>query len=133
MERYPERSVCTTGTHDTETLRQWWELDRELTQHFWNNELHHPGEAPAEASTEICEQIVRAHLDSPSLLCILPLQDWLAIDADLRLPDANGERINIPANPRHYWRYRMHLSIEELMEAGEFNAKVRELVAASNR
>ncbi len=133
VERYPERSVCTTGTHDTETLRQWWELDRELTQHFWNNELHHPGEAPAEASTEICEQIVRAHLDSPSLLCILPLQDWLAIDADLRLPDANGERINIPANPRHYWRYRMHLSIEELMEAGEFTARVRELVAASNR
>lgn len=133
VERYPERSVCTTGTHDTETLRQWWELDPELTQHFWNNELHQPGKAPAEASTEICEMIVRAHLESPSLLCILPLQDWLAIDQQLRLPDANAERINIPANPRHYWRYRMHLTLEQLIGAKEFNEKVSTLISSSNR
>ena len=133
VERYPERSVCTTGTHDTETLRQWWELDEELTQHFWNNELHQPGKAPAEASADICELIVNAHLQSPSLLCILPLQDWLAIDKDLRLPDANAERINIPANPRHYWRYRMHLTLEQLLGAKEFNEKVSALVAKANR
>jgi 4-alpha-glucanotransferase len=62
------------------------------------------------------------------MLCILTLQDWLATDATLRLADANAERINIPANPRHYWRYRMHLTIEQLMQATEFNEKIKNLV-----
>ena len=131
--RYPERSVCTTGTHDTETLRQWWELDPKLTAQFWQEEMGEASECPAEASPAICERIVNDHLQSPSLLCILPLQDWLAIDGNLRLADANAERINIPANPRHYWRYRMHLTLEELLKAEKFNAKVASLINSSNR
>jgi 4-alpha-glucanotransferase len=67
------------------------------------------------------------------MLCLLSLQDWLAIDEGLRLPDPNGERINIPANPRHYWRWRMHMTIEQLMQADSFNVKVRELVNKSGR
>ena len=51
------------------------------------------------------------------MLCILTVQDWLAVDESIRLADANAERINIPSNPRHYWRYRMHMCIEDLMEA----------------
>ena len=133
VSRYPERSVCTTGTHDTETLRQWWELDAELTQKFWNEELGEHTPCPAEASPVICERIVNDHLMSPSLFCILPLQDWLAIDGKLRLADTYAERINIPANPRHYWRYRMHLTLEELLQAEEFNAKVSSLIENSNR
>ncbi len=131
--RYPERSVCTTGTHDTETLRQWWELDRDLTVKYWHEELGEQTECPLEASPAICERIVRDHLESPSLFCILPLQDWLATDGTLRLADANAERINIPANPRHYWRYRMHLTLEELMNQTAFNTKVAELIEQSNR
>ena len=131
--RYPERSVCTTGTHDTETLRQWWELDPQLTAQYWREELGETSPCPAEASPAICERIVTEHLQSPSLLCILPLQDWLAIDGNLRLADANAERINIPANPRHYWRYRMHLTLEELLKANTFNEKVASLIEKSNR
>mgnify|MGYP001540586986 FL=1 len=67
------------------------------------------------------------------MLCILSIQDWLAINEHLRLPDANAERINIPANPKHYWRYRMHLSIEELAANKEFMDSVTELVAQSGR
>ena len=126
--RYPALSVCTTGTHDTETLRQWWQLDPVQTQHYWTNELGQSGPAPKEATPEICGRIISDHLASPSLLCILPLQDWLSIDPTLRHPDVDAERINIPANPRHYWRYRMHLSIEQLMQASEFNRKVREMI-----
>jgi len=130
---YPERSVCTTGTHDTETLRQWWELDEELTRRFYYDELHESGECPKVATTDICAHIVHDHLVCPSLFCILPMQDWLAIDTDLRLPDANAERINIPANPRHYWRYRMHLSLEELLKADKFNERVAGMIAAAGR
>ncbi len=131
--RYPERSVCTTGTHDTETLRQWWELDRDLTIKYWKEELGETAECPGTATTKVCERIVRDHLQSPSLLCILPLQDWLAIDSTLRLEDTWAERINIPANPRHYWRYRMHLTLEQLLNATEFNEKIAGMITETNR
>jgi 4-alpha-glucanotransferase len=67
------------------------------------------------------------------MLCLLSLQDWLSIDEKLRLPDPNAERINIPANPRHYWRYRMHLTIEQLLAAGEFNNEISTLIIQSGR
>ena len=73
------------------------------------------------------------HLTCPSLLCILPFQDWLAIDGDIRLADANAERINIPANPRHYWRYRMHLTLEDLMKSDAFNQRIASMIDAANR
>lgn len=130
---YPERSVCTTGTHDTETLRQWWELDHEMTKKFYYEELHESGICPQVATPDNCAHVVFEHLASPSLFCILPMQDWLAIDGDLRLPDANAERINIPANPRHYWRYRMHLSLEQLMAAKGFNERVASMISAAGR
>jgi 4-alpha-glucanotransferase len=57
----------------------------------------------------------------------------MSIDEDLRLPDQNAERINIPANPRHYWRYRMHLTIEQLLQADTFNHEVRLLIKQGNR
>ena len=130
---YPERSVCTTGTHDTETLRQWWELDPELTRKYYYEELGEQGECPATATPDICARIVYDHLTCPSLLCILPFQDWLAIDGNLRLADANAERINIPANPRHYWRYRMHLTLEELMKCDAFNKRIASMIDSANR
>ena len=81
----------------------------------------------------LATDIVRNHLNCPSMLCLLSLQDWLATDDDLRLPDPAQERINVPANPRHYWRYRMHFTIEELMRQQAFNHKVSDLVAQSGR
>jgi 4-alpha-glucanotransferase len=67
------------------------------------------------------------------MLCLLSLQDWLSIDEKLRLPDQNAERINIPANPRHYWRYRMHLTIEDLMQADGLNEEIKTLIKQSGR
>ncbi|MFA6870902.1 MAG: 4-alpha-glucanotransferase [Bacteroidaceae bacterium] len=133
LNEYPYRSVCTISTHDMSTLRGWWEEDREKTQHYYNNELQRYGEAPQEASGEICEDIIRRHLYSNSMLCILSFQDWLAIDEHWRLADANAERINIPANPKHYWRYRIHLSIEELMQATSVNEKIKGLIEETAR
>ena len=67
------------------------------------------------------------------MLCILSIQDWLAIDEKLRLADANAERINIPANPKHYWRYRMHLNIEDLQTSKDFNENILDLIQSSGR
>lgn len=130
---YPYLSVCTTSTHDMSTIRQWWMEDRALSQQYYNGVLRQKGVAPIECTPEICTQIVVRHLQSPSMLTILPLQDWLSIDAKMRTPDYENERINIPSNPRHYWRYRMHLSLEQLIAANTFSSRVRELIEISER
>ncbi len=132
-EWYPYRSVCTISTHDMSTLRGWWEEDSQQTQHFYNNALGHWGAAPAVITPELCEEVVRNHLYSNSILCILSLQDWLSIDGQYRNPNAQEERINIPANPRHYWRWRMHLTLEELLEADSLNEKMKSLIANTGR
>ena len=129
----PYRSVCTFSTHDMPTLRQWWDEDEERTQAYYNGPLRRGGIAPHPLPGWLASDIISRQLTSPSMLCLLSLQDWLSIDEKLRLPDQNAERINIPANPRHYWRYRMHLTIEQLMAADEFNDNVKTLISYSGR
>ncbi|WP_278777587.1 4-alpha-glucanotransferase [Bacteroides nordii] len=133
LNEYPYRSVCTISTHDMSTLRGWWEEDYQQTQRYYNTMLGHYGAAPAVATPELCEEVVRNHLYSNSILCILSLQDWLAIDGKWRNPNVQEERINIPANPRHYWRYRMHLTLEQLMKAESLNEKIKELIKQTGR
>ena len=130
---YPLRSVCTISTHDMATLRGWWEEDPALTARYYNQVLGQWGEVPTAAPGWVCEEIIRQHLQSPSLLCILAFQDWLSMDEELRYPDVNAERINVPANPRHYWRYRMHLTLEDLMRNKAFNKKMIEMIEETNR
>lgn len=131
--KYPYMSVCTTSTHDMNPVRAWWEEDRALTQRFYNEMLGRAGEAPAVCTPDICEQIVAQHLASPAMLVILPLQDWLGMDGDLSWANPADERINVPAIPRHYWRYRMHLSVENLLGQTEFNNKLSAMVKQSGR
>jgi 4-alpha-glucanotransferase len=133
LSRNPYRSVCTISTHDMPTLRQWWDEDTERTQDYFNTMLYRGGAAPHPLPGWLAKDIVCRHLTSPSMLCLLSLQDWLSIDERLRLPDQNAERINIPANPRHYWRYRMHLTIEQLLNEDEFNETIKTLVTQSGR
>ena len=133
LNEYPYRSVCTISTHDMSTLRGWWEEDYLQTQRYYNTMLGHYGTAPTVATPELCEEVVRNHLKSNSILCILSLQDWLSIDGKWRNPNVQEERINVPANPRNYWRYRMHLTLEQLMKAEELNDKIRELIKYTGR
>ena len=111
-------------------IRQWWEEDHNRAQRFYNEMLHHEGEAPGFAEPWICREILEMTLDAPSMLCILPLQDWLSIDKNLRRQDPREEQINVPADSRHYWRYRMHLTIEQLLDADEFNQDVKKLASS---
>ena len=130
---YPYRSVCATSTHDMAGIREWWEEDHDRSQRFYNLNLQNEGEAPHSAEPYICEQIVEQHLQSPSMLCILPWQDYMAMDGELRLDDYRNERINIPSNPRHYWRYRMHMTIEELTRHTGFSDKIKSMITRSGR
>ena len=129
----PYRSVCTLSTHDMPTLRQWWDEDMERTQDYYNSQLYRSGAAPHPLPGWLATEIVENQLACPSMLCVLLLQDWFAIDEKLRFADANAERINIPANPRHYWRYRMHLNIEDLIANKEYNDNIKELIRQTGR
>lgn len=130
---YPYYSVCTTSTHDMGGIRAWWQEDRAKSQQFFNNVLGEHGSAPYFAEPWICDRIVDLHLASPSMLCILPLQDWLSIDANIRREKPEEEQINVPANPRHYWRYRMHLTLADLMAHTEFSEYLHNKITALGR
>lgn len=132
-EIYPYLSVCTTSTHDMNPVRAWWEEDRAVSQRFYNHVLGSWGEAPYFCEPWICELIVAQHLNSPAMLTILPWQDWVAMDGELRRENPQEERINVPANSRHYWRYRMHLTLEELLKADRLNGMIRRKIKESGR
>ena len=133
LENNPYRSVATIFTHDMATLRMWWEEDQERTQAFYHDVLQKDGPAPDSIPGWLCEEVVARHLFSPSMLCLISLQNWLSIDDTMRYPDPSEERINVPAKTRHYWRYRMPLYIELLLSAGSFNDKIKTLIQRANR
>ena len=112
-QQYPYLSVCTTSTHDCETLRMWLAKDKQ--------------DGSTDVCGDECRRVIEENLKASSMFVILPLQDWLAMDEQLRAKNPNDERINVPSNPFHYWKYRMHLNLEELCAANEFNHKIKEL------
>ncbi len=116
------------------TVRGWWEEDWEQTQRFFENTLGHYGEqAPQYCEPWVAREITVQHLYSPAMWAIFPLQDLLAMDGQLRRQDPFAEQINVPANPTHFWKYRLHLNLEDLCSAQGFNEEVGQLVATSGR
>lgn len=130
---YPYRSVNTLSSHDMPTLRQWWDEDYDRSQEYYNAMLYRGGAAPHPMPGWLAEDIIMRQLESPSMLCVLSIQDWFAVDENLRLADQDAERINIPANPKHYWRYRMHVNIEDLQDNKAYMNKVVQMVKQSGR
>jgi 4-alpha-glucanotransferase len=130
---YPYLSVATPSSHDTSTIRGWWEEDGRQSQKFYNEILGNWGSSPKECSTDIVRQIIIQHLYSPSMWAIFPIQDLLGMNENLRLSNPHTERINQPGNPNHYWRYRLHLDLEDLINQTEFNDFIREQIKLSGR
>ncbi len=133
LEANPYRSVATISTHDMSPLRLWWQENPELRQRFCVTMLQKEGRAPEQLPAFLAEEIIARHLYCPSMLCILSLQDWLAMDGELRSKHPQEERINIPSDPYNHWKYRMHLTIEQLMAADRYNHKVRTMIVRSKR
>jgi 4-alpha-glucanotransferase len=77
--------------------------------------------------------ILLQHLYAPAMWAIFQLQDYLGVDESIRRSNPNDERINVPANPKHYWRYRIHLTLEELIKADAFNTEWSIAIKSSGR
>jgi 4-alpha-glucanotransferase len=126
-------SIVTPSTHDMSTIRGWWEENREKTQRFYNTELGQWGEAPYFCEPWINKAIVIQHLYSPAMWSIFQLQDLLGMSEMIRRENPHDERINVPADPKNYWRYRMHISLEDLLKQKDFNEELKSYVHSSGR
>ena len=133
LEGNPYRSVATFSTHDMAPLRLWWEESPERTQRYYVTMLQKQGRAPEHLPAHLAEEIIARHLYCPSMMCMLSLQDWLAMDGGLRSKHPREERINVPSDPYNRWKYRMHLSIDDLLRADKYNNKVRTMITRSRR
>lgn len=129
----PYMSVITPSTHDMSTIRGWWEENRNRTQHFYNAVMGQWGTAPQFCEAWINRAIVLQHLYSPAMWSIFQLQDILGMSENLRRQNPQEERINDPANPDNYWQYRMHISLEDLLEQKDFNEELNGYVEHSGR
>lgn len=126
-------NVVTASSHDSSTLRQWWKEDPSLTQRYFNQQLIQYGKAPENLTPHLAEIIMKQHLYNESMLAIFPIQEFLATDVKLTNTKMDNERINNPAVFPHYWRYRMHIKLEDLKKEQIFNEKISSWIKDSGR
>lgn len=133
VQHYPYMSVCSPSSHDMPTIRGWWEADPEMAARFFHTYLHWFGIPPKDCTPDIVKAVVDDHLSSPSMLAIFPIQDLIGMDGHLRNPYAGSEQINIPEDPNHYWKFRFHMPVEQLMEIHGFNDMLRAMLKVHGR
>ncbi|KAK9671266.1 hypothetical protein RND81_12G018300 [Saponaria officinalis] len=131
--QYGYMTVCAPSCHDCSTLRAWWEEDEDRRRRFFKTVVGSNKLPPSQCVPEIAYFVLRQHFESPSMWAIFPLQDLLALKEDYTGRPANEETINDPTNPKHYWRYRTHVTLESLLKDDELKNTIRDLVSSSGR
>ncbi|RXH80914.1 hypothetical protein DVH24_004828 [Malus domestica] len=131
--QYGYMTVCAPSCHDCSTLRAWWEEDEERRQRYFKNVVGSDMSPPARCVPEIAHFILRQHVEAPSMWAIFPLQDLLALKEEYTTRPAKEETINDPTNPKHYWRYRVHVTMEALIKDNELISTIKDLVRLSGR
>jgi 4-alpha-glucanotransferase len=105
---YPELSLATTGTHDTETLAVWWEEasadERRQMLRMLGRTAPPAGEARV-AFRDVHDAILAALYAAPSRLVIVPIQDLFGW----------RDRINLPGTvSSSNWAWRMPMIAEDM-------------------
>ncbi len=140
----PKLSVCTSSVHDSTTLRQWWDEDKEgvnlfvrtYPQYFgieaWDNEAKNRT-ANEPYSPEKGRAFLTALSDANSDFCIHPFQDFLSIEKKYWLSDADAERVNIPGTVSDFnWTYRIPALLEDIASDESLVAKIKGIADAHN-
>ena len=128
--QFPTVSLVTTGTHDTETLREWWEAlpddERVAAAEAWP-EMKALRPPPKTFTPEVHRQLLATAEQAASDLCVLPWQDVLG----------ETERINLPGSVQDAnWAYRLTVPVQELLQRAETREaadRLRELAQAARR
>ncbi len=131
--QYPYLSVCTTSTHDISSMRGWWEENRNDSAFYYYQVLHWGGEVPQQLSAELARAIIEMHLQSPSMWCIIPIQDIAAMDKEIPKLTPAQERINEPGVQHHYWRYRVPFRIDKLLEDHSVHNQLKKIIDSTGR
>ena len=92
---YDKNCAVYTGTHDNETLAGW--LDSILPEEL--AEVREFFGVKTGSKEEITDAMIRAASASVADLCVIPLQDYLALD--------NSARINQPSTYGKNWKWRV--------------------------
>jgi len=122
---WPESSVATNGTHDTEPTAAWYEA---LTPEQREQLREVPGMAALDVAKPYTEGardlILRAIYAAPSTLAIIPFQDAL----DLK------ERVNTPGKiDQANWSFRSPLSVSDLLADQGTVERLAKLAAETGR
>ncbi|XP_057249169.1 4-alpha-glucanotransferase DPE2 isoform X2 [Beta vulgaris subsp. vulgaris] len=131
--QYGYMTVCAPSCHDCSTMRAWWEEDEERRRRFFKTVVGSNKLPPSKCIPEIAYFIIRQHVESPSMWAIFPLQDLLALKNEYTARPATEETINDPTNPKHYWRFRSHVTLEALLKDQELKTAIKDLVRGSGR
>jgi len=125
FEQYPEISVATTSVHDSPTLRQWWDSEKESVASYirlWDSKDENPlfdNTAPVKAddafSPETASFCLRSAAIAASAWYVNPLQDYLYLEKSYYLENKDDERINVPGSCNTFnWTYRIPVPVETL-------------------
>ncbi|XP_058079209.1 4-alpha-glucanotransferase DPE2 [Magnolia sinica] len=131
--QYNYMTVCAPSCHDCSTLRAWWEENEERRHSFYRTIVGSNDEPPARCVPDVVYFILQQHFDAPSMWAIFPLQDLIALKEEYTTRPAVEETINDPTNPKHYWRFRVHVTLESLAEDTDLKGAIKDLVVASGR
>jgi 4-alpha-glucanotransferase len=120
---YPEISLATTGTHDTDTLAEWWdaapppERARILKLLTIAPVTAHNAEVEFD---RMRDAILAALYKSPSRMVLIPIQDLFGWRERINFPGTVG-----PAN----WSWRLPLAIEDIANDPLLSARIAQLRA----
>lgn len=123
---YPELSLATTGTHDTETLAVWWDEAAADERARMLRMLGMAGDAGVGFET-VRDTLLAALYAAPSRLVIVPIQDLFGWRERINLPGTVG-----PSN----WSWRMPVAVEEMAADPALAARMarlREMVMRAGR
>lgn len=130
---YEYMTVCAPSCHDCSTMRAWWEEDEGRRSRYFRNVLGFSEPPPANCDPRVSYTILQQHLDSPSVWAIFPFQDFLALREEYTSRPAKEETINNPTNPKHYWRFRLHVTLENILHDYDLLSTIREMNVSSGR
>ncbi|HEY2106198.1 MAG TPA: 4-alpha-glucanotransferase, partial [Candidatus Binataceae bacterium] len=128
--QYPELSVAVTGTHDTDTVAQWWREAAAAERAQLAKAMNFPNRVDLKAprlDQALLDAILEPLYAAPSRLVLAPVQDLFGWE----------DRINLPGSVADTnWTYRLPQTIERLAADPEIRrrtAKLREMTRRTGR
>ncbi len=129
---YPDLSVTSVSVHDSPTLRQWWNEEKQSVYGFFDaaykNGCPSAIDPNCDLNPDAAEFVLSAAARTSSDWFINPLQDYLYMEESFYAPNPCDERINVPGTVNEKnWTYRLNTPLEELLKNESLSAKIKKI------